>query len=74
MDDFRIGFPSPYDRAYPDEQRPADSNRKKARRPKSELPEDEVLLEHSSASDSEVEDDLGVQDFYTPSGGTEEAD
>jgi hypothetical protein len=71
MDDIRIGSTSPYD-AYQDEQRPADSNRKKARRPKSKVPEDEVHLEQPSASDSETEDNLGVLDYYTPSDRTEE--
>ena len=72
MDDFRIGSTSPYDRVYHDEQRPADSDRKKAKRPKSDVPEDEVLLEQSTGSESETEDDLGVQDYYTPSDQTEE--
>ena len=72
VDDFRIGSASPYDRLYHDEQRPADSNRKRAKRPRSEVPEDEVLLEQSTAGDSETEDDLGVQDYYTPSDRTEE--
>jgi hypothetical protein len=70
MDDFRIGSTSPYD-PYHGEQQLADSNRKKARRPRSEVPEDEVLLEQSAASDSETEDNLGVQDYYTPSDRTE---
>jgi len=71
MDDFRIGSTSPYD-AYHDAQRPADSNRKKARRPKGGVPEDDVHLDQSTASDSETEDNLGVQDYYTPSDRTEE--
>jgi len=68
-DDFRIGSTSPY--AYADEQRPADSNRKKTRRPKSEVPEDEVLPDQST-TDPETEDNLGVEDYYTPSDRTEE--
>ncbi|MGA3096396.1 MAG: hypothetical protein ABSF25_08085 [Bryobacteraceae bacterium] len=71
MDDFRIDSTSPYD-VYHGGQQLADSNRKKARRPRNEFPEDEVLLEQSGASDSETEDNLGVQDYYTPSDGTEE--
>jgi hypothetical protein len=73
MDDFRIGPTSPY-AAYQDEQGLANSNRKKPKRPKSEFPQDEVLLEHSGASDSETEDNLGAPDFYTPSNRTEEPD
>ena len=71
MDDFRIGSTPRYD-AYHGEEHPADLNRRKARRPRSELPVDEVLLEQPTASDSDPEDDLGVQDYYTPSGPTEE--
>jgi hypothetical protein len=71
MDDFRIDPTSPYD-VYHGEHRLADSNRKKAGRPRSEFPEDEVLLEQSAANESETEDNLGVQDYYTPSDRTEE--
>ena len=71
MDDFRISSTSPYD-AHHAEQRPADSNRKKARRPKSGVPEDEVHVGQSIGSDSNTEDDFGVQDYYTPLDRTEE--
>lgn len=71
MDDFRIGPTSPY-APYRDGQPPADSNRKKARRPKSGVPEDEILLEQSSSTGAEAEDNLGVQDYYVPSDRTEE--
>jgi hypothetical protein len=71
MDDFRIGSTSRYE-PFNGEEHPADLNRRKARRPKSEFPVDEVLLEQSTASDSDPEDDLGVQDYYTPSDRTEE--
>ncbi len=71
MDDFRIGPTSPY-APYRDGQPPADSNRKKARRPKSEVREDEILLEQFAAIDSEAEDNLGAQDYYVPSDRTEE--
>lgn len=72
MDDFRVGSTPPYD-AYHDQQRPANSNRKKARRPRSAPPEDEVRLGPSAESDPETEDNLGVQDYYTPLDRTEEA-
>ncbi len=71
MDDFRIDSTSPYYVRHGDQQL-ADPNRKKARRPRNEFPEDEVLLEQSAASESETEDNLGVQDYYTPSDRTEE--
>ena len=65
MDDFRVGSTPPCD-AYHSEQKPADSNRRKATRPKKEVPEDEVLVSQSTGSALETEDDLGVQDYYTP--------
>jgi hypothetical protein len=65
MDDFRIGSTPPCD-AYRNEQRPADSNRRKAKRPETGVAEDEVHVSQSTESDSETEDDLGVQDYYTP--------
>ena len=65
MDDFRIGSTPPYD-AYRNEQRRADSNRRKAKRPETGVAEDEVHVSQSTESDSETEDDLGVQDYYTP--------
>ena len=71
MDDFRISSTSPYDASL-NKQRPADSNRKKATRPKSGVPEDEIHLGQSTESDSETEDNLGVQDYYTPSDRTDE--
>jgi hypothetical protein len=60
MDDFRVGSISPYD-AHHTEQRPADSNHKKASRPKNGVHEDEIYRGQSAESDSETEDDLGVQ-------------
>jgi hypothetical protein len=72
MDDFRVGSTPPYD-AHHDQQRPGNSNRKKARRSTSGTPEDEVHLGQSAESDPETEDNLGVQDYYTPSDRIEEA-
>ena len=71
MDDFRIGSTPPYD-AYHNERRPADANRKKATRPKRGVPEDEVHVSQSTESVSETEDNLGVQDYYTPTDRTDE--
>jgi hypothetical protein len=65
MNDFRIGSTAPYD-AYPNEQRPAGSNRKKSQRPKSGVAEEDVHVSQSAEGDLETEDDLGVQDYYTP--------
>jgi hypothetical protein len=65
MDDFRIGSTPPYD-PYHNEQRSADSKRKKAPPPKSSVPEDDVHISESPESDSEAENNLGVQDYYTP--------
>jgi hypothetical protein len=65
MDDFRIGSTAPYD-ANRNGQRLADANRKKAKHPKSVVPEDEVHVGQSTESDLETEDNLGVQDYYTP--------
>ena len=65
MDDFRIGSTPPCD-AYHNEQRPADSNRRKANRPKTGVAEHAVHVSQTTESDSETEDDLGVQDYYTP--------
>jgi hypothetical protein len=72
MDDFRVSSALPYDRAYQDQQRTGDSNRKKAKPPKSENPEDEVSLGESTASESETGDSLGVEDYYSPSDRTDE--
>ena len=71
MDDFRIGPAPPYAACH-DAQRSADSNRKKAKRPKSEAPEEDLILEQSTPSDAETADNLGAEDYYTPSDGTEE--
>lgn len=65
MDDFRVGSTQPYDARH-NEQRPTDSNRRKARRPASGVPEDEVEVSQSTAGDSGAEDNLGVRDYYTP--------
>ena len=65
MDDFRIGSTPPYD-AYHNDRRLSDASRKKARRPKSGVPEDEIDLSQSAESDAETEGDLEVQDYYTP--------
>jgi hypothetical protein len=73
MDDFRVGSTPPY-YAHRDQERPANSNRKQARRSKSGVPEDEFHPGESTESDLETEDNLGVQDYYTPSDRTEEPD
>jgi len=71
MDDFRIGSTPPYDPQH-NEQRPADSKRKKVTRPKIRVPEHDVHVSQSTESDSETEDNLGVQDYYTPTDRTDE--
>ena len=71
MDDFRVVCTSPYD-AHHNQQRPCNSNRKKARRSTSGTPEDEVHLGQSAESDPETEDSLGIQDYYMPSDRIEE--
>jgi hypothetical protein len=73
MDDFSVGSISTYG-AYNDEQRRADSNRKKARRPNSQVPEDKVHFEQLTTSDSETEDNLGAEDYYAPSNRAEESE
>jgi hypothetical protein len=68
MDDFRVGATPRYE-AYRNEQRPADSNRKKAARPahpKNDDPEDEILVGQPAEIATESDEDLGVQDYYTP--------
>ena len=71
MDDFRVGSTPPY-YAHRDQERLADSNRKKARRSKSGFPEEKVHPGESTEGDPETADDLGVQDYYTPADRTEE--
>jgi len=74
MDDFRIGSTSRYD-SYDDEQRPADSKRKKHERPKSEAAEDDVvLLDQPAEGEPETGDSGSAGDYYTPSKPEEEAE
>ena len=71
MEDFRIGSTPPYD-PYHNEQRPVDSKRKKAPRPKVGVLKDDVHVSQSTESDSETADNLGAQDYYTPTDRTDE--
>jgi len=71
MDGFPIGSTPPYD-AFHHDQRPANSNRKKVKRPKSRVPEHDVDVSQSIKSESETGDNLGVQDYYTPTDRTDE--
>jgi hypothetical protein len=50
----------------------ADEKRRKARRPKIETPEDDVILDQATTSDPAVEDNLGVNDYYAPSEKTDD--
>ena len=70
MDDFRIGSIPPY-APLPDGQRPVDPRRKRPRRPESEAAEEDTVVEQPAAGQP---DTLEVEDYYTPSGETEEAE
>jgi hypothetical protein len=72
-DDLRVDSGSPYDR-YRDDQPPAGEKRKKGARPRIEIAEDEVVLDHSTAGDAQAGDSPGVEDYYAPSHEGEEPD
>lgn len=73
MDDFRIGSTPPYD-PYHNEQRPTDSKRKKVPRHKFGVPAVDVHVSQSTESDPETADNLGVQDYYTPTDRTDKSE
>ena len=73
MDDFGVGSISLCG-AYYDERRRPDSNRKKGKRPNSQVPEDNTDFEQLTVGDSEPENNLGVEDYYTPLNRAEESE
>ena len=73
MDDFPIGSTPRYD-PYHNEQRRADSKRKKVPRHKIGVPAVDVHVSQPAESDAETAANLGVQDYYTPTPRTDKSE